>query len=59
MMNVSYFMTEMGEELQGIFLSFVAALVPTALLIAETFILAVTRFDIHNCDELLSKLDKE
>ncbi len=59
MMNVSYFMTEIGGEIQGIFLSVVSALVPTALLIAETMILAVTKFDIHNCEELISKLDKE
>jgi len=59
MMNVSYFITEMGSEIQGVLLSFVAALVPTALLIAETLILAVTKFDIHNYEELILKLDKE
>lgn len=59
MMNVSYFMTEIGGEIKGVFMSFVAALVPTALLIAETMMLAATRFDIHACDELISKLDKE
>ena len=59
MMNVSYFMTEIGGEIKGVFMSFIAALVPTALLIAETMMLAATRFDIHACDELLSKLDKE
>ena len=59
MMNVSYFMGETGGNAKGVFLSFVAALVPTALLIAETFMLASTRFDVYACDELLSKLDKE
>ena len=59
MMNVSYFLGETGGNAKGVFLSFVAALVPTALLIAETFMLASTRFDVYACDELLAKLDKE
>ena len=58
-MNISYFATEIGGDLQGLFLSFVAALVPTALLIAETFMLAQTMFDIYACDELIAKLDKD
>jgi hypothetical protein len=58
-MNVSYFMMEIGGDLQGLLLSFVAALVPTALLIAETVMLSQTRFEIHSCDELISKLDKD
>ena len=58
-MNISYFATEIGGDLQGLFLSFVAALVPTALLIAETFMLAQTMFDIYACDELVAKLDKD
>lgn len=58
-MNVSYFMTEIGGDMQGIFLSLVAALVPTALLIAETLMLSQTKFDIYACDELLSKVDKD
>ena len=58
-MNVSYFMTEIGGDMQGIFLSLVAALVPTALLIAETLILSQTKFEIYACDELLSKVDKD
>lgn len=58
-MNVSYFMTEIGGDLQGIFLSLIAALVPTALLIAETLMLSQTKFDIYACDELISKLDKD
>ena len=58
-MNVSYFMTEIGGDLQGIFLSLVAALVPTALLIAETLMLSQTRFEIYACDELIAKIDKD
>ncbi len=58
-MNVSYFMTEIGGDLQGMFLSLVAALVPTALLIAETLMLSQTKFEINSCDELLSKVDKD
>ena len=52
-------MTEIGGDLQGILLSLVAALVPTALLIAETVMLSQTRFEINSCDELISKLDKD
>lgn len=58
-MNVSYFMTEIGGDLKGILLSIVAALVPTALLIAETVMMSQTRFEIICCDELISKLDKD
>ena len=58
-MNVSYFMTEIGGDLSGIFLSLIAALVPTALLIAETLMLSQTRFEIYACDELISKIDKD
>lgn len=56
-MNVSYFMTEIGGDLQGMFLSFVTALVPTALLIAETHLLSSTMHKINNYNELLSMLD--
>ncbi len=58
-MNISYFMTEIGGDLQGLFLSLVAALVPTALLIAETYMLSQTKFDIYVLDEIKSKLDKD
>lgn len=58
-MNISYFMTEIGGDLSGIFLSFVAALVPTALLIAETLMLSQTKFEIYACDELIAKIDKD
>ena len=59
MMNVSYFLGETGGSAKGVFLSFIAALVPTALLITETLMLSSTRFDVYACDELLAKLDKE
>jgi len=58
-MNVSYFMTEIGGDFQGMFLSLVAALVPTALLIAETLMLSQTKFEISACEELISKIDKD
>ncbi len=56
-MNVSYFVSEIGSDVQGMFLSFVTALVPTALLIAETNLLSETMFKINNCNELLNSLD--
>lgn len=56
-MNVSYFITEIGGDIQGMFLSFVTALVPTALLIAETHMLSATMFKINNYNELLATLD--
>lgn len=58
-MNVSYFMTEIGGDLKGLSLSFIAALVPTALLLAETLLLSQTSFDIYACDELIAKIDKD
>lgn len=59
-MNVSYFMQEMGGgEWWGILLSFLGALVPTSMLVAETYMLAHTQFEIYTCDEILSRLDKE
>ena len=57
-MNTSYFMTEIGGDLQGILLSIIAALVPTALLIAETYMLSNTKYEAWVCDELISKIDK-
>ena len=56
-MNVSYFITELGGGIQETFLSFVTALVPTALLIAETHLLSSTMYKIHNCEDLLATLD--
>ena len=56
-MNISYFMQEIGGDLSGMFLSSVAALVPTALLIAETYMLSQTKFEISACDGLISKIN--
>lgn len=56
-MNVSYFMTNFGDDLQSIILCIIAALVPTALLIAETFMLSATKFEISAIEDLISKLD--
>ncbi len=58
-MNTSYFMSEIGGDFKGIFLSLVAALVPTALLIAETYMLSQTKYEIFVSDELISKLDRK
>lgn len=58
-MNISYFTQEIGSDMKGLFISCVAALVPTALLIAETIILSHTRFEILSSEELIAKIDKE
>ena len=57
-MNVSYFSIEIGQDFYGLFLSLVAALVPTALLIAETFLLSGTQFEIYELEEIMAKADK-
>lgn len=56
-MNVSYFMQEMGGDLGGMLLSGLAALVPTAILIAETYMFSATKFETYACDELISKIN--
>ena len=58
-MNVSYFMQEIGGDLGGMLLSAMAALVPTAILIAETYMLSSTKFETFACDELISKIDRD
>ncbi len=58
-MNVSYFMGVMGGDIMGIIVSFIAALVPTSLLIAETTMLGNTKFEIIIREELLEKVDKD
>jgi len=58
-MNTTFFMTEIGADFKGLFISLIAAAVPTALLIAETFILSRTSYELFVCDSLLSKLDKQ
>lgn len=56
-MNVSYFVTVLGGDIQGMFLATLAALVPTAILIAETHFLSNTMYKINNYSELLETLD--
>lgn len=58
-MNVSYFIQQIGSGFGAIFVSGVAALVPTALLLAETVMLAHTRFEAIASDELLSETGEE
>lgn len=58
-MNISYFVTEIGGDFKGLFLSTIAALVPTALLIAETYMLSETQFHIFAQEELISKIDRD
>lgn len=58
-MNVSYFIGVMGQDMQGMILSFIAALVPTAILIMETNMLGNTKFEIITKEELLQKVDKD
>ena len=56
-MNVSYFIQEIGGDIMGMFISSMAALVPTALLIAETMMLSGTMLKINNYNDLLATLD--
>lgn len=58
-MNVSFFMQEMGGDLGGMLLSAIAALVPTALLIAETYMLSQSKFETFALNELIEKIDKD
>lgn len=56
-MNISYFMQEMGNDLWGMTVSFLGALVPTAILIAETYMLSATKFEASACDDLMAKIN--
>jgi hypothetical protein len=59
-MNASYFMQEIGGgEWSGIGLSVLAALVPTALLVTETFMLAHTQYELYTCNEIIERVDKD
>ena len=58
-MNVSYFSQTIGGDLSGMLLSMVAALVVTAILIAETYMLSQTKYEIWTLEELMAKVDKE
>ena len=57
-MNASYFMGELGGDLGGMITASLAALVPTALLIAETYMLSSTQFESFTCEEVIAKLDR-
>ena len=57
-MNTSFFMSEIGADLSGLFISLIAASVPTALLIAETYILSSARYELFVCDSIISKMDR-
>ena len=54
-MNMSFFAGEIGGDLQGLLLSVIAALVPTSLLIAETYMLSQTKFDIAIIEDIMDK----
>ncbi len=56
-MNVSFFIEAIGGDIVGMFKSAVAALVPTALLVAETQMLSGTNHKINNYNEVLATLD--
>ena len=56
-MNVSYFMQTLDSNLMGMILSGLAALVPTAILIAETYKLSSTSFETYACEELIAKMN--
>lgn len=58
-MNVSYFIGVMGGDVMGMLLSFIAASLPTAILIMETTMLGNTKFEIIIREELLDKVDKD
>ncbi|MBR1942747.1 hypothetical protein IJ843_03310 [bacterium] len=56
-MNVSYFTQTLGGDLGAILLSALAALVPTAILIAETYKLSATDFEKDTCNDLTAKIN--
>ncbi|MBQ7450281.1 hypothetical protein IJS77_02595 [bacterium] len=58
-MNVSYFMQTKGDNLSEMLLSIVAALVVTAILIAETYLLSATKYEKWTLEEIIAKVDKE
>lgn len=58
-MNTSFFISEMGADLSGLLLSLIAATVPTALLIAETYLLSRTNYELFICDSLMSRMDRK
>lgn len=58
-MNASYFIGVMGGDVMGMILSFIAALLPTAILIMETTMLGNTKYEIIIREELMEKVDKD
>ena len=58
-MNMSYFVTELGDDVIGMIKAILAALIPTALLIMETNMVANTKFELRIREELLEKVDKD
>ena len=58
-MNASYFIGVMGGDVMGMCLSFIAALLPTAILIMETTMLGNTKYEIIIREELMEKVDKD
>ncbi|MBQ9245201.1 hypothetical protein IJ182_02925 [bacterium] len=58
-MNASYFIGVMGGDVMGMVLSFIAALLPTAILIMETTMLGNTKYEIIIREELMEKVDKD
>ena len=51
-------MQSIGGDLQGMLLAAVAALVPTSILIAETYMLGHTNFEKYASEELLARIDR-
>lgn len=58
-MNMSYFLSELGDDVIGMVKAIFAALIPTALLIMETNMVANTKFEIKIREELMEKVDKD
>ena len=58
-MNMSYFIGVMGGNVQGMILSLLCALIPTALLIMETNMAANTKFELKIREDLIEKVDKD
>ena len=58
-MNVSYFMQAKGDNLGEMLLCIIAALVVTAILIAETYLLSATKYEKWTLEEIIAKVDKE
>ena len=53
------FIAELGDDIFGMIKAVLAALIPTALLIMETNMVANTKFEIKIKEELLEEVDKD